>query len=65
MHALSFAYRLITNNKSDLKDTAYTKDCIIMSVSHKSLSIYGVQFYPESITTNLNSRLLKLYSHYM
>ncbi|MFA6474901.1 MAG: aminodeoxychorismate/anthranilate synthase component II [Patescibacteria group bacterium] len=32
--------------------TAKTKDNIVMGISHKSLSITGVQFHPESILTN-------------
>ena len=31
----------------------------IMSVRHKSLPIFGVQFHPESVITNCGERMLK------
>ncbi|MFL2543098.1 MAG: anthranilate synthase component II [Alphaproteobacteria bacterium] len=39
--------------------TAETKKNIIMGIAHKSLPIYGFQFHPESIGTNVGKDLLK------
>ena len=39
--------------------TAETKKNIIMGIAHSSLPIYGFQFHPESIGTNVGKNLLK------
>ena len=39
------------NLSNDLIITAETKDGVIMGLMHKTYSIYGVQFHPESIKT--------------
>ena len=39
--------------------TAETEKNIIMGISHSSLPIYGFQFHPESIGTNVGKKLLK------
>jgi anthranilate synthase component II len=44
---------------ADLKVTAWTDDGEIMGVRHKSLSIEGVQFHPESILTEHGHAMLK------
>ena len=36
-----------------------TKKKIIMGIAHKSLPIYGFQFHPESIGTEVGKILLK------
>lgn len=46
------------NEHSDLKVTAKTKDNIIMSIEHKKLPLYGVQFHPEAILTEHGKTLL-------
>ena len=42
-----------------LKITASTEDNTIMAVEHKKLYIFGVQFHPESISTDSGHQLLK------
>ena len=42
-----------------LEVTAWTDDGEIMGVQHKSLSIQGVQFHPESILTQFGHELLR------
>ena len=41
-----------------LEVTARSKDGVIMGISHKSLPIHGVQFHPESISSQYGHRLL-------
>lgn len=41
------------------KITAESKEEVIMSVKHKGLPIYGVQYHPESIMTNHGSQIIK------
>jgi anthranilate synthase component 2 len=43
----------------DLKITATTKDNIIMAISHKEYNIHGVQFHPESISSEYGHQLIK------
>jgi anthranilate synthase component 2 len=38
--------------------TADTEDGVIMSIRHKQLPLYGLQFHPESIETKVGHRLL-------
>ncbi len=42
-----------------LNITASTEDDTIMAVEHKNLHIFGVQFHPESISTDSGHQLLK------
>lgn len=42
----------------DLIVTARTEDGEIMAVRHRSLSVYGVQFHPESILTPMGRTIL-------
>lgn len=42
-----------------LEASAHTSDGLIMALRHKSLSIEGVQFHPESILTNCGKRLVR------
>ena len=42
-----------------LKVTAETKEKEIMGLSHKRFPIFGVQFHPESILTQVGKQLLK------
>tara|TARA_B100000530_G_C15776824_1_gene415808 strand:- start:223 stop:801 length:579 start_codon:yes stop_codon:yes gene_type:complete len=44
---------------SCLNITASTEDGTIMAVEHKNLYIFGVQFHPESISTDSGHQLLK------
>lgn len=44
---------------SVLQRTAHSEDQVIMGLAHKELPIFGVQFHPESITTEHGHRLLK------
>jgi len=37
------------------------EDNIIMSLYHRSLAIYGVQFHPESVITNMGERIMSNY----
>ena len=42
-----------------LKVTAQTEDNVIMAIEHQSQNIFGVQFHPESISTDSGHKLLK------
>ena len=55
-------HSLIVEKKSlpkVLNITAWTKDNEIMSLKHKNLPLWGVQFHPESILTQYGKKLLK------
>ena len=41
-----------------LEITAETEDGLIMAMSHKSLPVHGVQFHPESITSQHGHKIL-------
>ena len=55
-HSLSIDEASFPN---DLRVTARSEDGIVMGVSHKELSIEGVQFHPESVLTIDGPALLK------
>jgi anthranilate synthase component 2 len=42
-----------------LRVTANTPDGLIMALSHKTLPVHGVQFHPESITSQHGHKILK------
>ena len=42
-----------------LEITAWTKDQEIMGVRHKQFPLWGVQFHPESILTNVGKDILR------
>ncbi|MFC1703805.1 anthranilate synthase component II [Candidatus Omnitrophota bacterium] len=55
-------HSLVVEKKSfpkSLEITAWTKDKEIMGLKHKQLSVWGVQFHPESILTKAGKDLLK------
>ena len=55
-------HSLIADKKtlsSDILITAETKNKIIMGVAHKKLPIFGLQFHPESIGTDVGKTILK------
>lgn len=49
---------LCVDDDSELKITSVTAQGEIMSVEHKSLPVYGVQFHPESILTKQGKKIL-------
>ena len=54
-------HSLIVEKKSlpnDIIINSFTKDKIIMGISHSKFPLYGVQFHPESIGTNYGHTLL-------
>jgi len=55
-------HSLIIDKKTfpkELEITAQTNDGIIMGVAHKKYPVYGLQFHPESIKTEVGLDLLK------
>ena len=55
---------------SEWNITAVSKENVVMAIEHKHLSLYGVQFHPESIMTEygreiLDNFLLNYYYEYM
>ncbi|TES86762.1 anthranilate/aminodeoxychorismate synthase component II, partial [Candidatus Aerophobetes bacterium] len=38
---------------------AWTQEGEIMGIKHKDLSVFGVQFHPESILTKVGKQVLK------
>ena len=60
-------HSLIIDKKTLNKDfiiTAKTKDNIIMGIMHKNYNVHGVQFHPESISTNEGMKLIKNFLKY-
>lgn len=55
-HSLSADTR---SDFSNVNITARTDDGEIMSVEHKYLNIFGIQFHPESVLTECGKKLLK------
>ena len=60
-HSLIIDKKTLSNK---LEITAETKDGIIMGVKHKKYNIHGVQFHPESIKTNIGTKILKNFINY-
>ena len=42
----------------DFEKIAWTKDGLIMGISHKEFKLYGIQFHPESIGTDFGEQIL-------
>lgn len=50
---------ILSEVKSPLMVTAYTKENEIMALRHESLKIFGVQFHPESILSPFGMQIIK------
>ena len=48
---------------NELKITGRSENGVIMSVQHKKLSIYGVQFHPESFITEFGQEMMQNFLH--
>ena len=48
-----------TTMPAELRSTATTNEQVVMGLAHRALPIYGVQFHPESITTEHGHQLLR------
>ena len=55
---------MVKNLGKNLIITAKTKDNIIMGIMHKNQNVHGVQFHPESISTNEGMKLIKNFLKY-
>ena len=55
-HSLVVSEQMLT---SDLVVTARLGDGTVMAVEHRSYSVFGVQFHPESVLTQTGHRLLR------
>jgi len=42
---------IIERESSDLRETAHSKEGVIMGIEHKEYPLYGIQFHPESFMT--------------
>ncbi len=49
---------------NELKVGSVNESSIVMSIYHKSLSIYGMQFHPESIITERGSEIIASWGEY-
>ena len=56
-HSLIIDKQILQNNPY-LNVTGYSSDDEIMSIMHKSLPIYGIQFHPESVATQFGLNIL-------
>lgn len=56
---LYHSWEVKLSNDSPLIPTSYSENGVLMSLRHKELPIYGVQFHPESILTPEGKSLLK------
>ena len=57
-HSLMIDNKTLSN---DFEIIASTKNNIIMGIAHKKLDIYGLQFHPESIGTEVGKTILNNY----
>ena len=60
-HSLIIDKKTLSNK---LEITAETQDGIIMGIKHREYNIHGVQFHPESIKTNIGTKILKNFINY-
>lgn len=51
-------HSLVVSPNNTMKITGYTDDKIIMSIEHKSLPIFGLQFHPESFLSQYSDRII-------
>lgn len=58
-HYHSWALSYLNFPKNELKITAQTSENIILSIEHRNLPLYGIQFHPESIMTDQGKLLLQ------
>ena len=56
---LYHSWEVKLTNDSPLVPTSYSENGVLMSLRHKELPIYGVQFHPESILTPEGKLMLK------
>jgi para-aminobenzoate synthetase component II len=54
---------ILQDIKAPLKIIAQTKEKEVMAIAHNSLPIWGVQFHPESCTTENGLQLIKNFLH--
>jgi anthranilate synthase component 2 len=52
----SWAVKL--NSDKNFKEIAKSENHVLMAIEHKTLSIFGVQFHPESILTDFGKEIL-------
>jgi anthranilate/para-aminobenzoate synthase component II len=56
---LYHSWEVKLSSDSPLIPTSYSENGVLMSLMHKKLPIYGVQFHPESILTPEGKLMLK------
>tara|TARA_B110000971_G_C19998654_1_gene495614 strand:- start:358 stop:918 length:561 start_codon:yes stop_codon:yes gene_type:complete len=58
------SWALKLSNASDLVPTAYDKKNVLMSFRHSTLSVFGIQYHPESIMTPQGKEIIRNWINY-
>jgi len=56
---LYHSWKINLGSDSSLIETSFSENRVLMSMEHKTLPIYGVQFHPESIMTKEGKKMIQ------